>query len=47
MVLRNAHLFNYQMIPKEGNDIIVYAPSMGPIKNESSVKKLKFLKGKS
>jgi hypothetical protein len=29
--LQTARIFNYQMIPNAGDNIIVRAPSMGPI----------------
>jgi hypothetical protein len=49
MVLQTAHMFNNQMIPNAGNNIIIHKPSMGPIAIDdvSSVDKLEFLLVKS
>jgi hypothetical protein len=43
MVLWIARILNYQMIPNAGDNVIVRAPSMGPIGDRSFVKKLEFL----
>jgi hypothetical protein len=47
LLLRSSHILIFVLIPSAGNDIIIGAPLMGTIDDVSSVKKLKFLLGKS
>ena len=48
MVLQTARIFNNQMIPNAGDNIIIHMPLMGPIAIDvSSVEKLEFLLDKS
>jgi hypothetical protein len=47
MVLRTFYISNFVLIPSAGEDITAPTLPMGPNDDESSVKKLEFLLGKS